>query len=258
MFSEIQLHESVMLDCKLQPLQLRAVEKLTHYFIITRANEFSLMFPDPRGEANKARGRLLAPPQISYERSSQQVSRGEWRMGNNDRFLGGASLASFAIVAVNVRNSRDIVDGFTGLFREASRRGEYSYASASVVSWKVTKTFFFLGMNIAALPRDPLSVIYNKQRNESVDIAFKRAIELAGNAYKSKPDVIFWLMPTKSEFEYAPFKACGKALLNSNDFDVRTSINFLPSLGVMYGIQTQAIVVSNLKKMSNNLQYQLK
>lgn len=113
-------------------------------------------------------------------------------------------------------------------------------------------------MHIAALPRDPLSIVYNKQRNESVDIAFKRAIELAGNAFKLKPDIVFWIMPSKSEFDYAPFKACGRSLLNSNHFDIRTPNDYFLVLGALYGIQTQALVASNLKKMSNNLQYQLK
>lgn len=100
------------------------------YFFSTSANEFAIEFPDPRGDANKVKGRLLAPPQIAYARSTATVQRGEWRMNQQDKFVLPANLPSYAIVAVGLRNAREgqaISEGFDGFIRECCRRGKFLF-----------------------------------------------------------------------------------------------------------------------------------
>lgn len=64
-------------------------------------------------------------------------------------------------------------------------------------------------MQIPPLPRNFGSVVYSKQRNDSVAKAMLAALKMGLETFKSPPQVIFWIMPTKSEPDYALFKAEG-------------------------------------------------
>lgn len=133
----------------------------------------------------RVHGRILPAPKIEYKTPDQRPTvvvpqDGQWGMAfrsgrSEQKFLRGASIDSFAIVTESSNTPREssnaprIVKFFDALFQNAVA----------------------LGMQVRPQQIRPLA-IHQRKRGETVEAAVNAAIEKAGDAYKARPNLIFW------------------------------------------------------------------
>ncbi|GAA6012845.1 hypothetical protein JCM8202_003468 [Rhodotorula sphaerocarpa] len=147
----------------------------------------------------RVHGRILPAPKIEYKTPDQRPTvvvpqDGQWGMAfrsgrSEQKFLRGASIDSFAIVTESSNTPREssnaprIVKFFDALFQNAVA----------------------LGMQVRPQQIRPLA-IHQRKRGETVEAAVNAAIEKAGDAYKARPILIFWVFERARSSDYAPFK----------------------------------------------------
>lgn len=128
----------------------------------------------------RVHGRILPAPKIEYKTPDQRPTvvvpqDGQWgmafRSGRSEQiFLRGATIDSFAIITeLSDTHTPRIVKFFDALFQNAVA----------------------LGMQICPQQIRPLA-IHQRRRGETVEAAVNAAIEKAGDAYKARPNLIFW------------------------------------------------------------------
>ncbi|KAK4701814.1 hypothetical protein P7C70_g4413, partial [Phenoliferia sp. Uapishka_3] len=191
-------------------------------------------------------GRLLEPPTIDYQVTGSQriqarVAAGAWRMDRGRTKLHtGTTIKSFAIIA-SVRPDRsgavmqtmvDILHGCEGL----------------------------AGLYFPAPPKQNVVVINDSR--QTVEETLHRSLELGGNAFGSKPEIIFWIFDIPNDRNYHTFKEfgkscgaeqCGLGLTfkadNSNIFIIK---------GYRNGILTQALQSRNVQpKKAKDFQFMI-